>query len=26
MGIISSNYINFYEIICSYETKNVKKI
>jgi len=26
MGIIRSNYINFYEIMGSYEAKNVEKI
>jgi hypothetical protein len=25
MDIIRSNYVNFYEIICSYEAKNVEK-
>jgi len=25
IGIIRSNYISIYEIICSYEAKNVKK-
>jgi hypothetical protein len=26
IGIIMSNYINFHEIMCSYETINVKKV
>jgi hypothetical protein len=26
MGIIRSNYINFYEIMCSYEAKNFEKL
>jgi transcription initiation factor IIE alpha subunit len=26
IGIIRSNYINFHEIICSYESKNIKNL